>query len=120
MIVSRWNNQTCEGKGESLSSNLIRGLIPLLSSSMFSYRSFLGWKEQQSSFFNLPFFLSPIPGRPLTLYASYVIYLFSIDLGHQFVDHAGCYLNACPICRLIQLVVSCSNQGDTVQGSFLH
>ena len=55
MIVSRWNNQTRGGKGESLSSGLIRGLILLLGSSVLSYRSFLGWYEQQPSFFNLFF-----------------------------------------------------------------
>ena len=49
---------------------------------------------------------------------SHVIYLLLIDLGPPFVDHAGCYFSACPICRLLQLSVSCSNQGDTVQGSF--
>ena len=91
MIVSRWNNQTCERKGESLSSSLIRGLIPLLSSLMFSYRSFLGWKEQQSSFFNLPFFFIPHPWK-----ASYVICLLRyIPLFHWS------WPSICWSCRLL-------------------
>ena len=52
--------------------------------------------------------------------ASSVIYLLLIDLGRPFVDHAGRYLSACPIRRLPQLAMSCSKQGDTIQGSFLH
>ena len=57
---------------------------------------------------------------PFPVRASCVIYLLSINLGHPFVDHAGCYLNAYPICRLPQLAVSCNRQGDAVQGSFPH
>ena len=57
---------------------------------------------------------------PSPVRAFCVIYLLHIDLGHPFVDHAGCYLSACPICRLPQLAVSCNRQGDVVQGSFPH
>ena len=63
----------------------------------------------------LPPFFSPCSWR-----ASYVIYLLFIDLGHPSIDHTGCYLSAYPICRLLQLAVSCSKQGDTVQGSLPH
>ena len=48
------------------------------------------------------------------------MYLILVDLGSPFVDHAGHYLSACPICRLLQFSVSCSNQGGTIQGSFPH
>ena len=44
----------------------------------------------------------------------------SLHLGHPSVDHIGRYLSICPIQRFPQLAVSCSRQGDTVQGSFLH
>ena len=52
--------------------------------------------------------------------AFFVIYFLLIDLGHAFVDHAGHYLSAYPIRRLPQLAMSCSEQGDTIQGSFLY
>ena len=57
---------------------------------------------------------------PLSWRVSYVIYLLLVDLGPPFVDHASRYLSACPIYRLLQLSVSCSNQGGTIQGSFPH
>ena len=51
---------------------------------------------------------------------SYIIYPLFVDLGPPFVDHAGRYLSACPICHLPQPSVSCSNQDSTIQGSFSH
>ena len=57
---------------------------------------------------------------PLSWRVSYVIYLLLVDLSPQFVDHAGRYLSACPICRILQLSVSCSNQCGTIQGLIPH
>ena len=42
---------------------------------------------------------------------SYIIYPLLVDLGLLFVDHAGHYSSACPICRLPKPSVSYSNQG---------
>ena len=50
---------------------------------------------------------------PLSWRVSYIIYPLLVDLGLPFVDHAGRYLSACPICRLPKPSMSCSNQGNT-------
>ena len=81
---------------------LIRELVLLLGSLVLGYKSLLGWYQQQP--FSLNQFFMPYSWR-----VSYVIYLISVDLGPPFVDHAIRYLSACPICRLLQLSVSCSN-----------
>ena len=64
--------------------------------------------------FSLPFSLSRFRR------AFSIIYLLLINVGHPFVDHTGRYWSACPICRPLQLAVSCDKQGGTIQGSFLH
>ena len=48
------------------------------------------------------------------------MYLLLLDLDRPFVDHTSRYWSACPIRRLPQLVMSCSKQGGTIHGSFLH
>ena len=80
-------------------------------------KAFQGGKNSNRlSLISFFFFFSNLP----FLEGFSVIYVLPIDLGPPFVDHAGCYLSACPIYRLLQLSVSCSNQGDIVQGSFPH
>ena len=58
---------------------------------------------------------------PLSLWdLSGYIFFYSLHLGRPSVDCAGHYLSICPIQYFPQLAVSCSRQGDTIQGSFLH
>ena len=45
---------------------------------------------------------------------SYIINPLFVDLDPPFVDYAGRYLSACPICHIPQPFVSCSNQGSTI------
>ena len=60
------------------------------------------------------FFLS------LSWRVSYIIYPLLVDLGPPFVDHAGRYSRAYPICYLPKPSVSYSNQDSIAQGSFPH
>ena len=53
-------------------------------------------------------------------YLSGYIFFCSLHPGRLSVACADCYLSVCPIQRFPQLAVSCSRQGDTIQGSFLH
>ena len=60
-------------------------------------------------------FLIPSPWR-----VSYIIQLILGNLDPLFVDHPGHYLSVCPIGHLPKSLVSCGNQGSTVQGSSPH
>ena len=79
------------GKGESLSSDWFCFFSVFL---CLATETFKGGKNYDClSFYLSPlflFFLSP----PSLGRASCVIYILPIDLGHPFVDHAGCYLSA--------------------------
>ena len=86
-----------------------------------SYYFFSAWLQRFSkimqtvTIFPLFCFSIPSPGGFLTLYTP-----FLVDLGPPFVDYAGRYSSAYPICCLPKPSVSCSNQGSTAQGSFPH
>ena len=51
---------------------------------------------------------------------SHIIQLFLDHLDLTLVDHLSYYLSTCPIRYILQLSVSCSGQGSTVQSSSPH
>ena len=51
---------------------------------------------------------------------SYIIQLLFLYLDLTLVDHLSHYLSVCPIRHLLQFSVSCSSQGNTIQGFSPH
>ena len=68
-----------------------------------------------ATIFSLQISRSPNPWR-----ISHIIYAHFADPSPPFVYYASHYSSACPIRRLSQSSVSCSNQDSTVQGSSPH
>ena len=87
----------------------------------YSYCFFNAWLQELSRMIlTTTVFPKSIFSIPLSWRVSYVIYLLLVDLGPPFVDYVDRYLSACLICCLLQLSVSCSNQGGIIQKSLPH
>ena len=72
------------------------------------------------SFFSFHSLLSPFFSVPLSRGLLHIIQALSYHLGPTLVDHPNTHLSICPIRRPYQFFVSCSDQGNTVQGSSPH
>ena len=90
-------------------SGLVRG-------TSCSYYFFSTWLRRFSKMMQTVTVFSISPPLFLSWRVSYIIYPLLVDLDPPFVDHAGRYSSACPICHLPKPSVSCSNQGSIAQG----
>ena len=101
MIASRLNNKYIGYSVKFRPRPSSEELVVLIISSVLGYKGF-------SRSCKLP-----PSSLSLSWKVFYIIYPHLDDLGPPFVDHAGRYSSACPICRLPKPSVSCSNQDST-------